>query len=92
MNHVEFEARWRHHFVEPSGSLNSMIEALQSRGAPARCFVLSQNANLDGKELSLDDAIVAASGAFEGTFISCIPGKLAIYEGPGIKSAYLLSK
>lgn len=37
---------------------------------------------------ALDDII----GMGDGTFISCIPGRLGFYEYEGMKSSYLLSK
>ena len=60
----------------PSG----IIELLKSRGAPETCFALSEDSELDGKEISLADALASIVGRGMGTFLSCIPGKLAYFE------------
>ena len=52
--------------------------------------MLSSNSDLDGREMPLDDALQAVVGAGEGTFISCIPGKLGFYAFSEMKASYLL--
>ena len=37
--------------------------------------------NLDGRSLALVDAIRAVVGSSSGTVVSCIPGRLAYFEG-----------
>jgi hypothetical protein len=44
------------------------------------CYVLSEDGALDGKELLLADALGQILGRGMGTFLSCIPGKLAYFE------------
>jgi hypothetical protein len=53
---------------------------LRKRGAPSQCYVVSSNAELDGREMSLDEALAQTVGWDAGTFISCLPGKLAYFE------------
>jgi hypothetical protein len=40
----------------------------------------SENSELDGKEIDLQTALKETIGYQMGTFISCIPGKLAYFE------------
>ena len=53
---------------------------LRAKGAPDTCWVVSEDDALDGKGMSLADALHAVVGAGMGTFVSCIPGKLAYFE------------
>lgn len=69
-----------------------MLEALQKHDAPATCYVIGGEQDVDGLTLSLDEAVDYAIGTTEGTFISCVPGMLGLFEGPGIKSTCLIYK
>lgn len=75
-----------------SESFSDTIEAiLRRRGAPAICYVLSANSDLDGREMPLGDALSAIVGMGDGSFVSCIPGQLGFYEYADMKSSYLLA-
>jgi hypothetical protein len=63
---------------------------LRARGAPAECVLLAEDVALDGRRLPLGDALAAVIGRGMGTFISCVPGRLAFYEGEGPGVRYLL--
>src|SRR5882724_5043538 len=52
---------------------------LRRRGAPDACYVISATEEIDGKSLSLEEAIKAAEIGGWGTIISCLPGRLAYY-------------
>ena len=41
--------------------------------------------DLDGREIDLPHALERTFDSFEGTFISCIPGRLAYYEREEMK-------
>lgn len=73
-------------------SVKGTEELLRAHGAPETCYVISSDERLDRREMSLKEALEAVEGSFAGTFISCIPGKLAYFEYEDIKSAYLLRK
>jgi len=53
---------------------------LTRKGASSSCWVTSEDLKLDGKEMPLLDALKKIVGYQMGTFISCIPGKLAYFE------------
>ncbi len=58
----------------------SVAKLLQSKGAPARCWAISESDKLDGKELDLLQALDDVLGCGIGTFLSCLPGHLAYFE------------
>jgi hypothetical protein len=59
---------------------SNILRLLTMKGAPKMCSALSEDSDLDGKELPLADALSEVIGAGIGTFLSCIPGKLAYFE------------
>jgi hypothetical protein len=65
---------------------------LREKGAGDRCYLLSEDADLDGRELALDDALVAIvdGGSHIATFISCVPGHLAYFHDEEPGNRYLL--
>jgi hypothetical protein len=60
---------------------------LREKGAGDRCYLLSEDPDLDGRELDLDDALVEIvdGGSHYATFVSCVPARLAYFhdEEPG---------
>jgi hypothetical protein len=66
----------------PSNQRNAagLLSLLMGKGASAKCWVISENSELDGKEIDLQTALKETVGRQMGTFISCIPGKLAYFE------------
>jgi hypothetical protein len=60
--------------------LSSIIRLLTAKGAGTKCWVISEFGEMDGRELDLEMALKETIGAGMGTFISCIPGKLAYFE------------
>jgi hypothetical protein len=50
---------------------------LRAKGAPASCYCLSENDELDDQELPLGAALDEVVGYGMGTFISCLSGRLA---------------
>jgi hypothetical protein len=53
---------------------------LRARGAPDTCYAISEDEDLDGKEAPLAEALRTIFGRGIGTFLSCLPGKLAYFE------------
>ena len=67
-------------------------QILRKRGAPSACYVLCANSELDGRELPLRRALEAIIGNGNGAFVSCIPGRLGIFEYEDMRSSYLLDR
>ncbi len=65
---------------------------LRSRAAPDACYVLSDIAELDGREMPLGEAIEKAAAAGWGTLIDCIPGRLAYYFGEFAEQRLILER
>jgi hypothetical protein len=66
-------------FVTPLASNADVAAELRRRGAPDTCYVISNTAGIDGRELPLEEAIEEATMGGWGTIICCIPGRLAYY-------------
>lgn len=66
---------------------------LRRRGAPERVHVVSQDDDLDGKEMTLADALrVIVDGDGYSAFISCVPGKLAYFHEEEYENRYILQR
>ena len=65
-------------FLPPS---TDVLGALRARGAPEGCYLLSDAPELDGREMSLSEAIESIELEGWGTLVGCIPGRLAFYYG-----------
>ncbi len=67
----------------PSSTAHTAAEIaalLRRKGASERVWVISQRSAIDGQELGLDAALEAIWGTDWGTFLSCVPGKLAYFN------------
>ena len=67
--------------VPPGFHASDIAEALRSYGAPNSCWVMSTDDSLDAREMLLDEVLAEIVGYGQGTLISCVPGKLAFFEG-----------
>jgi hypothetical protein len=78
----------------PTGqqSADSIEALLRRKGAPDTCYVISDNRDIDGKEMSLPDALLETVGMDVGTLISCVPGKLAYFELEAFDGRYILER
>jgi hypothetical protein len=65
---------------------------LRTMGAPDSCRLLSEDPELDGLELGLRDALDWVMGSGRTTFVSCIPGRLAYFEGKRPDDRYVLER
>ena len=70
----------------------ALCARLRELGAGERCFLLSEDADLDGRDLLLDEALatVVDEATHLATFISCVPGQLAYFHDEEPDSRYLL--
>jgi hypothetical protein len=59
----------------------NICRLLRSKGAGQTCWVISEDPKLDGRELQLESAIEGVVGRGMGSILSCIPGRLAYFEG-----------
>jgi hypothetical protein len=73
-------------------SAQTIAGMLKSNGAPTTCYVMSEDPQIDGREMDLDEALAEVVGKDAGAFLSCIPGKLGYFEMEGLSERYLLLK
>jgi len=69
-----------------------ILRLLRANGAPPTCVLLAEDRVLDGRELLLEDALRAVVGQGMGAFLSCVPGRLAYYEGENAGERYVLRR
>ena len=69
---------------------SSLMESLTRMGAGPRCWVISENSELDAREMDLCKALEETLGRQMGTIISCIAGKLGYFEDEGAR--YILRR
>lgn len=67
-------------FVAEMGPGTDLRRRLRAMGAGGTCYLISVDAELDGREMEFDHAVVAAETT-EGTILDCIPGRIAYYHG-----------
>jgi hypothetical protein len=78
----------------PIPSLSSstqLYDLLKSSGAPDTCYVICENLKYDMKVLPLMDATKQLFNSGLAFFLSCIPGKLAYYEGEDSSQRFVLN-
>jgi hypothetical protein len=84
-HHVrDFDPRYA---TELSSSLRvcDIKELLRAEGAPTMCYVLSDDRDIDGRMLDLQEALDDIVFVYRAGLISCTPGRLALFsdEAPG---------
>jgi hypothetical protein len=67
-----------------------IAQILAQKGAPPLCWITSEDRRLDGKEMPLIEALGEGVGRQMGTFLSCIPGTLAYFEGEDVGFRWVL--
>ena len=70
----------------------SIESLLRRKGAPETCYVMSDNRDIDGREMSLAHALTETVGFGAGTLISCLPGKLGYFELEDLSERYILER
>jgi hypothetical protein len=85
--------------TEPAQQIDPKLQSpagihsiLTRKGAPCDCYLISEDAELDRKLMDLQTALEEIIGYGNGTFVSCIPGKLGYFESaePGVR--YIFEK
>jgi hypothetical protein len=61
--------------------IENIVRLLKSKGAGLTCWAMSEDSEIDGRELDLREALEHVSGRQIGTILSCVPGRLAYFEG-----------
>ena len=91
LNHFdELDPQYARLVPADSQTVNHNEMLLKRKGALDSCHVTSSNADIDDREMSLSEALRETVGSGSGTIISCIPGKLAYFEGEEQNQRYIL--
>ena len=80
-------------FATPTDeSASALVTQLREKGAEDSCYLLSEDPDLDGRELPLAEALaVIVDGDTEhATFVSCVPARLAYFHGAEPGDRYVL--
>lgn len=76
----EFDGRYMRALSREEDSVQGLYALLRELGAPEDCYLMSEG-GYDGSEMELLEALELVYATGTGTVISCVPGKLAYYEG-----------
>jgi hypothetical protein len=60
--------------------IDNIYRLLKSKGAGMNCWVMSEDSEIDGREMDLRAALEHVNGRQIGAILSCVPGKLAYFE------------
>ncbi len=87
-----FDPRFKR-VIPPNERTPSGIELiLRKLGAPGSCYAISEWSEIDQSEMQLGDALRKIVGYQMGTILSCVPGRLAYYEGEGKGNRFILHR
>lgn len=79
------------HPINPSPrTYKELLVQLKILKTQELCHIISQYSALDGCKLELQEAIRRVFGIGLGSIVSCVPGKLAYFEGEMPKDRWLL--
>jgi hypothetical protein len=76
------------HGFQASREINKL---LRDRGAPAECYIISENTDWDATHRPLAEAISLVVGAGWTSLIVCRPDRLLYYEGEALRARYVLA-
>ena len=67
----------------PAGSQSpdTILQMLRDLGAPKTCYIMAESDDLDDREMPLELALDSVVASGMGALLSCIPGRLAYFEG-----------
>ena len=87
---VELNPRYATKVPANQQSAEGIEKLLKANGASPTCYLFSEDSNLDQREMQLTEALREVVGRGMGTFVSCIPGRLAYFESEDIGERYIL--
>jgi hypothetical protein len=88
----DLDARFCTRITPGRQSQADIEDLLRKRGAPDKAYILSSHPKLDAQQLPLREALASVVGFGFGSVISCVPGRLAYYEGESAGERYVLER
>ena len=93
LNHFrDLDDRFSAHVSDSFEITYEIAQILKKKNAPDKCYVISDNKEIDGRQMDLTAALEEVVGNGIGTILSCIPGKLAYFEGEEPHERYILER
>jgi|SRR5579859_5165453 len=89
---LDLDERYAHRIQGSQHSPEAILALLRQKGAPHMCRAISENEEIDGREIELGSALKIVVGCQMGTVLSCLPGRLAYYEAEEMSERYLLDR
>jgi len=80
-NLFDLDGRWIRSLSREDDNPRALYAFLRKLGAPESCYVMSAYSEYDGAYLALLEVLNAVHATGMGTIVSCVPDKLAYYEG-----------
>lgn len=88
----DLDKRYAKLFSSNEQSGESIFRLMKQKGAPDMCYIMSDDSDIDKKEMPLQEALSKVYGSNYGTLVSCIAGKLAYFETEDIRVRYILER
>lgn len=88
----DLDLRYCKRLVGAEQSQSRIFALLKHLGAPPVWYIISSNSEIDGMELNLNEALDGVVGRGCGSFVCCIPGELAYFEGESQGERYLCNR
>jgi hypothetical protein len=88
----DLDLRYCKRLLGAEQSQSRILAFLKALGAPRVCYIISSNSELDEMELNLSEALDGVVGRGCGSFVCCIPGELAYFEGESQGERYLCNR
>lgn len=71
-------------------NIEYLRQLLKKYGSPNTCHIMCENSNYDDKEMTLNEALNEFINRDISFIMSCIPGKLAYFQGEGFAKKIIL--
>jgi hypothetical protein len=68
-------------YARHTQGIGNITSLLKAKGARSTCWAISDTKEFDMQELVLESALESIVGGGSGTILSCIPGRLAFFNG-----------
>jgi len=91
-HNIDFDSRFITKIPTSKQTTYQILESLKGGGASDQCYVISENNEIDGKILGLEEALYLVVGSGMGSLISCLPGKLVYFEGEAPNQRFIVKR
>ncbi len=91
-HNMELDPRYSTRLADNVHTAVQIAALLGAKGAPEACYAISENWDLDGRDWPLAEALDRVVGGGQGTFLSCVPGRLAYFEGEDAGERYICER